>query len=150
MKPSSFWVVSAAALMVVGEAQAADILYRMDFVNGTCDTNLGVIQDGHSFYDDIACVRYICAASVRSITFIECPKFVVDLSDGACRIASGKLGRYPECCDHPECGFHAHLSERVHPTPPRVKESHTGDVKSGTQKRLKRPHRIVKKQNPGK
>ncbi|KAL1427458.1 hypothetical protein MTO96_017174 [Rhipicephalus appendiculatus] len=76
MKPSGLWIVSVVALTVLAEAPAADILYRMDFVNGSCDTNLGVIQDGHSFYDDIACVRYICAASVRSITFIECPKFV--------------------------------------------------------------------------
>ncbi|XP_077516701.1 uncharacterized protein LOC144127591 [Amblyomma americanum] len=106
------WITT---LTLVTAAQAAEILYRIDFTNGTCNTNLGVILDGHSFYDDVACVRYVCAASARSITFIECPKFVVDLTDGACYIASGKLGRYPDCCDHPECD-HALVTKPTSPT----------------------------------
>ncbi|XP_065282904.1 complement inhibitor CirpT4-like [Dermacentor albipictus] len=148
MKLASFWMVSATALIVFAEAHSAEILYRMDFANGSCITNLGTIPDGHSFYDDVACVRYICAASARSIKFIECPKFVVDLTDGVCRIASGKLGRYPECCDYPECDHNGHSSD--HLTPPSVKGSHNRGGKSVIKKHVTQPHRIVKKQKPGK
>ncbi|KAH7968314.1 hypothetical protein HPB52_007639 [Rhipicephalus sanguineus] len=70
MKPSSFWVVSAAALMVVGEAQAADILYRMDFVNGRCIYRGKSVWEAYITLADGKCVQARCKPKEHLLHFI--------------------------------------------------------------------------------
>lgn len=95
---------TAVAFLLVKSAESVDVLHKVTFENGRCNTNLGKKAQGETFYDDITCVKYTCASITNSIRITECPKFIVDLSSGKCRILPGRSGRYPVCCDRPVCG----------------------------------------------